>query len=583
MDPKISKMVARFQFMIDKIRDEGPSAETCEIRGVVANNLYMNGVLATKSWKSYSEYPDFLKMKDRGEGLVRVRFPAFNKSYWGYFIAGEGSTASRFELALWWPDINLAGYSIEPLAKIVTDWRELLKDAQAKNMEFKMRDNFKLYLGTLEAVINDAIGQELNAFAEPLFWWSYKEFLSYTESSTFAEEKKVLYDKFKALGGVADEFINYFYSLLARYNDDQLEFYRKKMGEAVTKLGRGEALPRLLERIKDVKDFLSIDGKMVLEETVGRVQEVMGASSKTHEFYRDVDYLTVVGSMPFDQAFDYRNVNLPNSIAAFNTTHFGMMKAKRSLAEALALKVRGINNSEVICLVGPPGTGKTTLANSLARSIGVASRAISLAGVSDEAVIRGISRFYVGAASGRVIKEWRSSSIKNPVIILDEIDKMSSNGKGNPAAALLELLDPEQNRAFTDQFIGFPIDLSQVLWVCTANYVEQIPVELKDRIVMIEVPGYSRDEQASILHDFLIPKYRLQWGLDIEIDSSLDGFFVKEKISGVRDMEHDLQHLCKSIILDTALNVPCGFNEAYISATLDKKLLAQRKPIGFHR
>lgn len=581
MDIQTSKTLSKFQSIVERILKEGADAPICEMKGMSSSTHYLNGILRTEQSFSYSEYPDFSAVKSKGESLVRVRFPSFNKCYWGLFT--PTSDLPRFKLAFYWPDVQLAGYQTAPLEKIHKDWKELFADCAKKVIRIDLKDGFKNYLATLAGLFEEIGAEDHSFYAEPLFWYSYREFRNSTDKSLYAEEKNTLLDKFKNLGGVGDDFISYFYEILNRHSDELISNLRKKTGDILEARDGSNSIGLLMDRASKIKDFLTTDGRMVIDETMGRIREVQMSQSKTHEFYRDVDYLTVVTSMPFEAEYDYKKISLRDSIANFDRSHFGMKAAKRSLAEALALKVRGINNSEVICLVGPPGTGKTTLANSLARSIGIDSRSVALGGVNDESVIRGISRFYVGASSGRIIKEWRSCSVKNPVVILDEIDKLSNGGRGSPAAALLELLDPEQNRNFIDQYIGFPIDLSKVFWICTANYLEQIPIELRDRILMINVPGYTEQEQIEILHNYLIPKYRLQWNIDIDVSHDLNEFFVSKNLTGVRDMEHNLQRICKSMMLDGELGEPFGFDEAYISKVLNKKLVTSRKPIGFTR
>lgn len=576
-----SKTLNKFQSIMDRINKDGPSAPILEMKGLGNAGFYLNGVFAKLNWYSFADHPAFLAVRDKGESLVQVRFPSFNKCYWALCV--PSSESARFKLSLFWPAIRLAGYQVSPLEKICNDWKEFDKESRAKNILYNLKDGFKNYLELLKVFFEEVPEEERANYAEPLFWWSYKQFQDSSDRSKYLEEKNLLVDKFKSLGGVGDDFISYFYETITRYSDEVLAHFQKSSGELLARKTRMTGIPMLLERCNKIKDLLTTDGRMVIDETIGRIEEVLSSQTKTHEFYRDIDYLTAVSTMPFDTSYDYCKVSLRDSMASFDRSHFGMKAAKRSLAEALALKVKGINNSEVICLVGPPGTGKTTLANSLARSIGIDNRSVALGGVSDESVIRGIGRFYVGASSGRIIKEWRSCSINNPVIILDEIDKLSNSGRGNPAAALLELLDPEQNKNFIDQYVGFPIDLSKVFWVCTANYLEQIPVELRDRILMINVPGYNEAEQVEILHNYLIPKYRLQWNIDIELPHELDEFFVTKNLTGVRDMEHNLQRICKSIMLDTELGETVGFTADYIGRVLNKKLAVNRKPIGFMR
>jgi hypothetical protein len=306
-----------------------------------------------------------------------------------------------------------------------------------------------------------------------------------------------------------------------------------------------------------------------------------GSASLSDNVIKRQAWLSTVASFPFKDRANYNSVKLQDAISSFNKSHYGMDDVKRALAEMLALKIHGISFSEVICLVGPPGTGKTTIARSLANSLNVPMRAIALGGIHDEAAIRGISVFYSGSSNGRIIEAMKSAAVKNPIILLDEIDKMSM-GRGSPAAALLELLDPEQNSKFVDQYLGFPVDLREVFWITTANDVGGIPYELRNRMHMIEVPGYNKQEQLSILSDYLVSKYKENWKLGVTVDPASYGLFVSERTSGVRNMEHDLQRVLKSYLLDKELGNFSGdtITAEYVSRILKRREVV-REPIGF--
>ncbi|MDR1428969.1 MAG: endopeptidase La [Spirochaetaceae bacterium] len=307
----------------------------------------------------------------------------------------------------------------------------------------------------------------------------------------------------------------------------------------------------------------SIEGKDPPEEVLAKARKEIGRLRRLQPFSPEAGvlraYLDWIADLPWSKISDDA-VDLAEAEKKLNEDHFGIKKAKERILEFIAVRrlisrsgeIPAGNKGPILCFAGPPGTGKTSLGKSVARALGRSFIRISLGGVRDEAEIRGHRKTYVGALPGKIIQSMRRAETVNPVFLLDEIDKLSSDFRGDPASALLEVLDPEQNSSFTDHYMEVPYDLSKVLFIATANSLHTIPYPLLDRMEIIEIPGYGELEKLSIARQFLVPKELSENGLEAAAISFTDEAILEivrhwTMESGVRGLEREIARCARRI------------------------------------
>ncbi|MBF0491683.1 MAG: endopeptidase La [Deltaproteobacteria bacterium] len=333
------------------------------------------------------------------------------------------------------------------------------------------------------------------------------------------------------------------------YLNEQMQAIQKELGDRDEFKGE---MQELEEKVKNKKMSAEATKKVKKELKKLKMMSPMSAEATVVRNY--IDWIL---SIPWNELTQDK-IDLTEAEKILNEDHYGLDKVKERIIEYLAVqslvdKMKG----PILCLVGPPGVGKTSLARSIARAMGRKFVRCSLGGVRDEAEIRGHRRTYIGAMPGKIIQSLKKAGSNNPVFLLDEIDKMSSDFRGDPGSALLEVLDPEQNHSFNDHYLDLDYDLSKTMFITTANTLHSIPLPLQDRMEILRIPGYTEDEKLNIAKKYLIKKQKETHGLNdenIEITDAAVRTIIRRytKESGVRNLEREMASLCRKVAKEIA-------------------------------
>ncbi len=328
---------------------------------------------------------------------------------------------------------------------------------------------------------------------------------------------------------------------------EQLRAIKKELGEEPN----GGDLGTLRDRLDNAN--LPDEVRAVADRELRRL-EGMAPQQAEHNVVRT--YLEWIADLPWSARAEAKD-DLDAVAAKLDQDHHGMADVKKRILEHMAVLAEGDVRGSILCLAGPPGVGKTSLGQSVADATGRPLVRISLGGVRDEAEIRGHRRTYVGSLPGRVLHALKKAKVKNPIVLLDEIDKLTQGYMGSPEAALLEVLDPEQNKTFVDHYLELPFDLSEVIFICTANDLGNLSAPLRDRLEIIELAGYTAEEKVRIARKHLIPKqlkaHAIHEGSLAVTDAAIHAIVVDyTREAGVRQLEREVKKLCRALALEVA-------------------------------
>ena len=442
---------------------------------------------------------------------------------------------------------------------------EYIKDAEKKDKETEALMSNMVSQFTRFAELSPGLPQEIVAMAKSIREPGILADMVTSTINSSLEEKQSILEIFNVKKRLKEV------TRLVNYQLEILELGNKIQSQVKGDMDKRQREYYLREQLKKIKEELGEKDETTveIEDYKAKIEEKNLPEEARKEAERELDrlarmnpssaeytvastYLDWLTTLPWHESTeDNLDINMAKKV--LDDDHYGLKKPKKRVIEYLAVrKLKPESKGPILCFVGPPGTGKTSLGNSIARALGRKFVRISLGGVRDEAEIRGHRRTYVGALPGRIVQGIRRSGSNNPVFMLDEIDKVGSDFRGDPSSALLEVLDPEQNFSFSDHYLDVPFDLSKVMFITTANILDTIPPALRDRMEVLELLGYTLDEKIKIATRYLIPRQREAHGLKANQISFTKGA-LKRVISGytreagLRNLEREIATVCRGV------------------------------------
>ena len=512
--------------------------------------------------------------KDRIIGLLISKTGTIKSSYTAADLYSVGASALILKMAK--TEDNKAQLLVQGLERFrVTEFLggkpylrvqvEHIKEKTEKNKEIDalMSNIVGMFARVVELSpgMPQEIGVMANSIQEPGI---LADMVASIINSTLKEKQKVLelIDIKKRLKEVArlvkyqQEVLELGYKIQSQVkggmDKQQREYYLQQQLKAIKKeLGEKD------ETTVEIEEYRAkIKEKKLPEEALKEAEREINRLSRMHpssaEYTVASTYLDWLTTLPWHESTK-DNLDIKKARRILDNDHFGLKKPKKRVIEYLAVrKLKPESKGPILCFAGPPGTGKTSLGRSIARALGRKFIRISLGGVRDEAEIRGHRRTYIGALPGRIIQGIRRAESNNPVFMLDEIDKLGSDFRGDPSSALLEVLDPEQNYSFTDHYLDVSFDLSNVMFITTANLLDTVPPALRDRMEVLELLGYTQDEKIKIATRFLIPRQREAHGLTASQISFTKGALTRissgyTREAGLRNLEREIANICRGV------------------------------------
>ncbi len=535
--------------------------------------------------------------KDRLIGLVVSKKPEDNEETSQKDLAGVGTSALILKMAK--TQDNRTQLLVQGLSRFkiraFTDHKPYLKahvtpvkevDVHDKETEALMSNIVGQFTRIVELSpgLPGEIGQMAKSIQEP---GTLADMVASTINATPEEKQRVLEQaNVKERLRVATRLVNHQLDILELGNKiqtqvkgdmekSQREYYLRQQLKAIKEeLGEKDDTTLETEEYRKKIEARDLPGE-ARKEAERELERLSRMHPSSAEYTVASTYLDWITSLPWHEN-TVDNLDIKKARAILDEDHYGLEKPKRRIIEYLAVrKLKPESKGPILCFAGPPGVGKTSLGQSIARALGRKFHRISLGGVRDEAEIRGHRRTYVGALPGRIIQGLRRAESNNPIFMLDEIDKVGSDFRGDPSAALLEVLDPEQNFSFTDHYLDVPFDLSKVMFITTANILDTIPPALRDRMEVLMLHGYTIDEKINIANRYLIPRQRAEHGLKAKQISFSKGA-VKQIITGytreagLRNMEREIANVCRGVAAkiaegkEKAVKIGVGDLHAYL-------------------